>query len=292
MTVVFLFPGQGVQRQNMGVELFARFPALTEAASATLGYDLRELCADEERLAQTRYTQPATYVVSALALRAAREDGLSPDVALGHSLGEYNALEAAGAFGFLEGLELVRLRADITSQAAVGAMTAVQGLAEETVCEALGDPRVRGVEAVNFNSPTQTVLAGPESALASAEQLMRDLGAADVRRLAITGAFHSSHMREAAADFGARLERFSFEEPAIPVVSNLTARPHSAADIAGSLVRHVHSPVRWHQSVTWVVENFQDVSFHQPGVSQVLVRMLRQIPAAANLLSAAAGGAR
>jgi malonyl CoA-acyl carrier protein transacylase len=276
MTTVVLFPGQGVQRPGMGAAALGAFPDLVADASEILGYDLAELCRGaDNRLARTRYAQPAVYVINALSYRMS---GKTADVALGHSLGEYNALEAAGALRFLDGLRLVAERARITA-GVDGAMTVVQGLREGEIRSLVTRHRL-DVELANRNTPVQTVLAGPVAAIAEAERRLLAAGAPDVRRLKVDGAFHCSRMAPAAAAFAPAVANTPFDTPRISVVANRTARPYDGPEIPESLVAHLTHPVRWHESIAWVLAHRSDVRFHQPGESQVLMRMLRQIAGA------------
>ncbi|HSP81905.1 MAG TPA: acyltransferase domain-containing protein, partial [Myxococcaceae bacterium] len=157
-----VFPGQGSQKLGMGRELFERHSALVERAEAVLGYSLREVCEDE-RLHQTQYTQPALFVVNALHWLEWRErEGREPDGAAGHSLGEYDALFAAGAFDFETGVRLVRKRGELMGQARDGGMAAVIGLAPERTREVLARLGVDSLDVANDNAPTQHVLSGPK----------------------------------------------------------------------------------------------------------------------------------
>ncbi|PKW18138.1 ACP S-malonyltransferase [Saccharopolyspora spinosa] len=278
--VALLFPGQGVLKAQEGFELLFRYHDLTNVASEALGYDVPEFCAgaDQETLSQTQYAQPITYILNAFALRAVREQGFAPDVVLGHSLGEYNALEAAGVFDFRTALEMVRIRASITSEYADGVMVAVVGIDEQVIRAALLDADLNAVEIANINTPKQIVLAGTASEMVKAEAIMHSLKAIDVRRLRVTGAFHSRHMLQASERFAKAIASFVPSPPVIPVVANVTARPHIVSEIADILVAHLVKPVRWHESVSWVASQYPDIRFLQPGNSQVLARMLVQIP--------------
>ncbi|MEV3987629.1 ACP S-malonyltransferase [Streptomyces sp. NPDC049837] len=277
MTRIFMFPGQGTQHAGMGGELFDRFPALVREADAILGHSIRELCLDdpEGRLGSTEYTQPAVYVVNAMALRAARAEGAAPDVAIGHSLGEYNALEAAGVFGFADGLRLVVARARAMARVTGGGMAAVLGLDEAVLRLLLRRAGLDAVQVANFNTPDQTVIAGPEDGLEEAEALLLDAGARRVRRLDVSGPFHSTHMAPAAEEFAPALRAVTLAAPAIPVIANRTARPYPANGIAGLLAEQIHHPVLWRETVQAL--DTPDAEFVEIGAGSTLTRMLRDL---------------
>ncbi|MFD0427124.1 ACP S-malonyltransferase [Streptomyces zhihengii] len=164
----YVFPGQGTQKKGMGRSLFARFPDLLRRADQVLGYPVEELCRDnpDRRLSETAYAQPAIYVVNALHWSAAQEDLPPADFLAGHSLGEYSALFAAGAFDFETGLTLVQRRAELMGQISGGGMAAVVGLPEQVVEEILKRHDAAGVVIANYNAPEQVVLSGSHQELA------------------------------------------------------------------------------------------------------------------------------
>ncbi|SEG19827.1 trans-AT polyketide synthase, acyltransferase and oxidoreductase domain-containing protein [Nonomuraea solani] len=288
---VVMFPGQGVQEAGMGRELFDEYPDLTAEADEILGYSVRRLCHDnpDGLLDDTLYTQPAVYVVNALEYRHWRGTAGEPDGALGHSLGEYNALEAAGALTFGTGLRLVQARAQLTG-AVRGAMTVVLGLDEERIRHVLAANHHEDVEIVNFNTPTQLVLAGPPDSIGAAEVALDAAGAASVRRLAVSGPFHSSHMARAATEFAARFRHIGVEEPRFPVIANLTARPHRREEIMRSLAAHIDHPVRWADSIRWILERHPRATFEAMGKARILIRMLKRIRSELSLTAGSARG--
>ncbi len=279
--IAVLFPGQGAQYSGMGAELFEQYPDLTTEAGDVLGYAIDRLCVQDPNglLSKTRWTQPALYVVNALSYRAWRAaHGNSPDFAAGHSLGEYNALEAAGVFDFATGLRLVARRAELMSRAPAGAMAVVVGLAEERIAAVLRDAQLDDVDIANHNTPTQFVISGPERSVARAEALCTGAGADMYAKLKVSGPFHSRYMRDAQRQFAAHVASAPLAEPRFPVVSNVTALPHGP-DLSADLVRQLSSPVRWTESIRHLIGAGVD-TFRQVGVGRALDSMVREIRAA------------
>lgn len=282
MTTAVLFPGQGSQRAGMGGGLFDRFGELDRQASDMLGYSVRDLCLYNRsgKLRDSRYTQPARYVVNALSLFAATEDGLAPDVLLGHSVGEYSALLGAGVFDFATGLDLVAERARLMT-AVPGAMSVVLGLDARTIREVLSRACLAGVDLANLNAVDQVVLAGPAGQLTAAATPLLAAGAFTVRPLEVSGPFHSRYMRVAADRFGRVLTRYALAPPRLPVIANRTARayPASGAAIAQILGEQIDHQVRWAESLAHVLSLDPDTEFVELGGGATLgstVRRARQ----------------
>lgn len=254
MRVVWAFPGQGSQRKNMGAGLFDRHPGTLACAEAVLGRSVPELCSDQAALRDTRVLQPVLYTVGALTYldRAAREP--QPDCMIGHSLGEYTALYASGALDFETGLRLVVARAEIMSRASGGGMLAVVGLGVGRLREIMRREGADDIDVANHNSPVQTVLSGPEESVRALAPVLRREGAGKCVLLHISVAAHSRYMAEAADELGTVLDAVTFHEPRVPVVSNVTARPHRADRIALRLREHMCREVRWWDSLAHLVD--------------------------------------
>ncbi|MFG3105181.1 ACP S-malonyltransferase [Streptomyces tendae] len=247
----WLFPGQGAQRRGMGRELFDRYPDAMAAADRILGFSVRELCLGDaaERLTDTRYLQPALFVVNELTRRACAAREPAPDYLAGHSLGEYNALLAADAFDFETGLALVARRGELMGRAAGGAMTAVVGPGAARIVDLLAEAGIDDVDLANLNSTEQVVLSGPAESLRRAAGAVTAAGAGRCVPLRVSAAFHSRYMADAAREFATFLAGFELRDPRIPVIANVTARPYRPGEVGRLLAAQVHSAVRWSESM-------------------------------------------
>ncbi|MBJ9987817.1 MULTISPECIES: ACP S-malonyltransferase [Paenibacillus] len=278
--LAYVFPGQGAQKKGMGGALFDEFPEIVAEADQVLGYSIRELCLDDpdSKLNQTEYTQPALYTVNALHYyKKIKDTGIKPDYVAGHSLGEYNALLAAGAFEFAAGLRLVQMRGALMSRAAGGAMAAVIGLSEEQIREALLANQLERIDVANLNSPKQIVISGSKADVEHARPMFE--GMKDVMMfvpLRTSGAFHSRYMQESSEEFEAFLSGYSFGRLTIPVVSNVYARPYRDADIRANLVKQITHSVKWTESIRYLwgrgVEQFEEM-----GPGRVLTDLITRI---------------
>lgn len=262
---VCMFPGQGAQRLGMGQDIFVRFKDLKEQADDILGYDLARLCKDGpiEKLSQTEYTQPALYAVNSLQYMKYLEDGgRTPEYLLGHSVSEYAALFAAGVLDFATGLKIVVKRGELMSEAQGGGMAAVLGLKANEIEEILRSEGIHDVFAANYNTPKQIVLSGIKQSVIGAERQFVDAGASHYKVLQVSGAFHTPFMEKACRRFAEFISCFEFESQNIPVISNVTARPHVDADIAARMIEQVTSPVRWSDSLRYLLAkgvSFSDI---------------------------------
>ena len=275
---VYVFPGQGSQVQGMGMELFQEFPELIKKADEILGFSIEELCRDnpEEKLNLTQYTQPALFIVNALTyLKKIKETGEKPDFVAGHSLGEYNALFAAGAFDFETGVKLVKKRGELMGQAKGGAMAAVVGLSETQVREILQNYQLDKIDIANLNAPKQIVIASTEEEIVKAKDIFTKEGASYVK-LKVSAAFHSRYMKDAQKQFGEYLKEISFTECSIPVISNYTARPYEENNIIQNLTNQLGSAVRWTETITYLMEQ-GEIELEEVGPGHVLMNLYKKI---------------
>ena len=275
-----MFPGQGSQAKGMGADLFDRFAEMTGEADRILGYSIKELCLDDPRgeLGQTQFTQPALFIVNALTYRARMEAGAAaPDFVAGHSLGEYNALLAAGCFDFATGVTLVKERGALMSRVSGGGMSAVIGLEPGRIQQLLHDSEEgRRLDVANFNSFEQTVIAGPKPDLDAVKPALEAAGARMVVALNVSAPFHSRYMREAQNEFAAFLQRFELKAPSIPVVSNVRARRYEGDMVRATLSEQIGNSVRWLDSMLYLMEK-PEPTFEEVGPGQVLTKLLKQI---------------
>jgi len=261
-----LFPGQGIPATTV-LESLPKNHALLASASELLGYDLfkRVEVAARRKGASlpTAVAQPAIFVAGMISFSY---DSTGWDFFCGHSLGEYTALTAAGAFSFEDALAIVHIRAEGMERAgrvAPGSMAAVLGLDLEQVSDIA---QRTGVVIANDNSPGQVVLAGPEPALASAATEVRAAGARSVL-LDVSGAFHTPAMAPASPALAQALQAAEIRTPEIPVVSNVLARPYSdPTEVKELLVAQLTRPVRFRESIEWLVEqDVEDFTDFGPG---------------------------
>jgi len=263
----------------MGEGLFARYPEMTAAADEILGYSVEELCLKDPQglLHQTQHTQPALYVVNALSYLSRRDSGMPPpDFVAGHSLGEYNALLAAEVFDFATGLRLVKRRGELMAGASGGGMAAVVGCEREKIQEILQKNGLLTIDVANHNTPLQVVIAGPAEDIARAEDIFFDLGATYIPLKNVSAAFHSWHMAPFAKPLGEALNEVKLQPPKIPVVSNVSARPHEITQVREYLERQLREPVEWTESIRYLlsmgIEDFEEV-----GPGTVLTKLIKTI---------------
>lgn len=278
MKKTIMFPGQGAQYKGMGKNLFLQYSQLTKTASNILGYSIEELCLNdaENKLGLTQYTQPALYIVNALAYEEYKKTNSEPiSFFIGHSLGEYNALLAAQVFDFETGLKLVQKRGELMSKAHGGGMLAVLKTSVEDIKNLLKEHNLQEIDIANYNTPTQTILSGPKESIARAESIFFERQITCMP-LNVSAAFHSRYMRDAQAEFENFLKNFSFSSLKTPVISNVTARPYVEAEISSLLAKQISNSVLWSETIFYLI-NQGEMTFTQMGDNPILSRMVIEI---------------
>ncbi|HSL50506.1 MAG TPA: ACP S-malonyltransferase [Candidatus Deferrimicrobiaceae bacterium] len=283
--LAFLFPGQGSQEVGMGRALAERSRAagaVWAEADAALGFALSKLCFEGPAadLALTANTQPAVLTASVAAAAALAERGVRPELAAGHSLGEYSALVVAGALRFDEAVRLVRRRGEFMQEAVpvgTGAMAALLGVdlaTAEAVCAEAARGDVVGV--ANINSPGQIVIAGHRAAVERAVAAAAERGGKKSVLLPVSAPFHCALMKPAADRLAAELERVTVVAPRIPVVRNVDGGVTRTADeVKPFLVQQVASPVRWTECVERLAREGA-TGFLEVGPGRVLTGLLKR----------------
>lgn len=253
MKTAFVFPGQGAQKVGMVKDLYDSYQVvreLFEEADDSLGFSLTKLCFEgpDEELMKTYNTQPAILTASTACARVLAQEGFTPDIAAGHSLGEYSALVAAGALSFADAVKTVRQRGQFMQDAVPlgeGGMAAILGLDEDKIKEICTAISAQGgtVQAVNFNCPGQIVIAGSTKAVEEAANAMKEAGAKRAVILHVSAPFHSTLMEPAAKRLAEVLDTITINDAKIPVVANVSGQIETkAADIKASLVKQAASP--------------------------------------------------
>jgi len=287
MSLAFIFPGQGSQSVGMLKDLSENFSEISstfQEASDALGYDLWSLIQDgpAEKLNSTDVTQPAMLASGVATWRVWQaKGGAMPSMMAGHSLGEYTALVCAGSLDFVDAVKLVSQRGQFMMQAVpagTGAMAAILGMDDDAVRQVCLDAAQGEVlEAVNYNSPGQVVVAGNKSAIERVTVLAKEQGAKRALELPVSVPSHCALMKPAAEQLAEVLNTVSFNTPSIPVINNVdVAAAESEADIRDALKRQLFSPVRWVETVEKMAADGAD-QFIECGPGKVLVGLNKRI---------------
>jgi [acyl-carrier-protein] S-malonyltransferase len=282
----FIFPGQGSQHAGMGRELAENFPeaqAVFDEADEALGYSLSHLCFNgpEEELQLTANTQPAILTASVAAFRALAGKGRTADFVAGHSLGEYSALVAAGSVRLFDAVRLVRRRGELMQDAVpvgVGAMAAILGIDAGQVTEACAiASRDQICAPANFNTPSQTVIAGHKEAVERAIEECKARGAKRATMLKVSAPFHSALMEPAQERMIEPLRATTFNDLSIPIINNVDAALVTGGSQAReALIRQISAPVRWTDIIRAMFERGVD-TFVEVGPGKVLAGLVKSI---------------
>ncbi len=245
MKTAWVFPGQGSQILGMGLDLLAidAAKATFDRAAEILGWSVVEICQDEEKLANTQYTQPCLYVMECILVDQLKYKGLTPAAVAGHSLGELVALYTAGVFDFETGLQLVKRRAELMAMAADGGMTALLGFDRAQLDQAISE--TADVVLANDNSAAQAVISGTPDGIAA---VIAKIKLKRAIPLNVSGAFHSPMMATAATEFSKLLAPIAFHDAKIPVLSNVAPIPATnGSELKERLEQQITGSVRWRE---------------------------------------------
>ena len=280
--IAFIYPGQGAQKCFMGQDFYNMYPKCAEIfdkAEDALDISVKDLCFRENSLLdQTQYTQPAM-VTTCLGITAVLQDmGIEPDVTAGLSLGEYAAIAAAGGMDYIDAIRLVRRRGVFMEEAVPsgkGAMTAVLGMEAGAIEKVLEE--FENVFIANYNCPGQIVITGMKEGVEAAGVKLTEAGAKRCIPLVVSGPFHSIYLKEAGEKLRKHMEEITFNELAIPYITNVTATYVSDKDDIPSLLeKQICSSVRWQQSVETMIADGVD-TFIEIGPGKTLAGFIKKI---------------
>lgn len=286
----FLFPGQGAQKVGMGQSFYeadADARAVFDEASELLGYDMKALCFEEnEKLNLTQYTQPAMVTTGIAIMKVVEKQGLLPDTAAGLSLGEYEALYAAGALSVTDAIRVVARRGELMEAAVpagVGAMAAVLGAEASLIEETLSE--IPEVWIANYNCPGQIVISGKKEAVEAAAEALKARGIKRVLMLNVSGPFHSGLLREAGEELGKVLAETEIHPLRIPYYANVTGGiVEDAAKVRELLTEQVYSSVRFEQSIRNMLSAGVD-TFYELGPGKTLAGFVKKIDREATVVN-------
>ena len=282
--VAFVYPGQGTQYVGMGKELYEknkRAKELFDKIFNSLDIDLKKVMFEgpEDLLKRTDYTQPAIVSLSLVLTELLKEKGIEPDYVAGHSVGEFAAFGGANYLSIEDAVKLVAARGRIMREVAEkvnGSMAAVLGMNAEKIKEVLKS--VDGVvEAVNFNEPNQTVIAGSKEAVEKACVVLKEAGAKRAIPLAVSGPFHSSLMKEAGEELKEEAQKYTFNIGKVKIVANTTAELlESDSEVKDEIYRQSFGPVKWVDTIN-KLKSLGVTKIYEIGAGKVLSGLIKKI---------------
>ena len=280
--VAFVFPGQGTQYEKMGEVLYSSVSCENKKIIDEIFENNEEVKkvvfeGTKDELKDTKFAQPAIALFSVILTKLLKEKGINPDFVAGHSLGEYSSLYAAGFLNEIDTLKLISARGKIMSEAKIdGSMAAILGLpaneVENICCEIDGV-----IEAVNYNEPKQTVVAGEKAAIEKSLEIFKEKGARRALPLAVSGPFHSSLMKPVAEVLKKEFENYNWSDAKTPIVANTTANILTSSDeIKTELYNQTFGPVKWVDTINKLSENGV-TKIYEVGPGKVLAGLIKKI---------------